>query len=382
MARKNIVIIVLLACLALLLHDFITNGYDVFVNYFEAPYSKEILNINSYTPKVSRKDEQSIDRNNIIKLQLYNPYGEVIVQGEERADIKIDAEITIYAADQKQAQTYLNKVKVNLKKSGSTLEVFISPNQTHSEEFSGMKIDYVVKVPRGLDLKIDAYNFLRVDNIQGDVDLRSDGKTEITKVEGSVLLVQRQGVARVNDIDGNVTVNGLFFNYDAKNQPSHIGDFADLILDNINGKTSFYLSRGQTFLRNINGDITGDVFHGSVRAVDIQGEISFRGVHFSSNLSDVSKKISITSSHGDIILQNIQNNVDISCFNADIGVISELEHKVDAETSHGDIVFIDQEFEIRAEKHQETYQGIIGDGRYDMRLKNNYGNIYFQTEID
>lgn len=381
MSRKKITTLIFLGLIAIFLYDFIVNGFYVFENYFDAPRFKRLPVVQADTPYASRKDEIIIDRENVQEFQLYNPYGKVVVLGEEREDIKIDSEITIFAAEEEQAQAYLTKVKVDKNKNGNTLEVYITPDESQSEEFWGMKVDYIVRVPRDLDLKIDAYIFLRVDNIQGDINLRNSGSTTISKVDGSVVLGLNHGFARVSDINGRVEVGGSFTNYRySKDEQAIIGGIGDLMLEDVIGDTFFYVQNGRIVLRKIVGNISGESSYGSLEAVDIDGKITYRGRYVQPNLSDVSGKIKILSSYGDIVLRNVQDSVDVYGSFADIEVISELEHKINAETHYGDIIFDIQEPEIIEKNFRRYYRGTIGDGEYDMKLKTRYGDINFKTK--
>lgn len=379
MTRKKIASLVFFLLLIVLSYDFVTNGFGVLIKYFDAPRYEYLVQIPDDVSSVSRKEEKIIAKENLKTFQLYNPYGKVVVQGEDRADIKITSEITVYGTGESQAQDYLTKVKIDQNKHGQTLEVFISPDKPHSEEFLAISVDYSIKVPRDLDLRIDAFDYLLVDNIQGDIDLRNVGMTEIKKIDGSVVLGQGAGLTRISDVNGRVKMFGKYTN-PFREQPNMI-NIGDLVMDNITGEISLFINRGRINLRKITGNINGEIMYGEVIAENIQGKITYHGRYVSSDLSDVSKKISIISNYGDIILKNVQNNVDINSRHANIGVISELKHEINAETLYGDIVFADQKAEIIKKKNLRYYKGIIGDGKYTMDLKTTYGNINIENEI-
>jgi len=132
------------------------------------------------------------------KLKAHLNYGSITVKGTARKDVLVK-----YSSIGE--QTASNHTKDGLKRiSGGTLDLEVSENNNNVKLQSGSwnnKMDLVIEVPMGFDVKVSSYNDgdIQVSNVDGEVEVTSyNGTIKADKISGSVVATTYNGEINVS----------------------------------------------------------------------------------------------------------------------------------------------------------------------------------------
>ncbi len=132
------------------------------------------------------------------KLKAHLNYGSITVKGTARKDVLVK-----YASVEEKSSNK-NGEKDGLKRiSGGTMDLEVSENTNNVKVQSGSwnnKMDLVIEVPTGFDVKVSSYNDgdILISNIEGEVDITTyNGEIAAENISGSVIATTYNGEIKV-----------------------------------------------------------------------------------------------------------------------------------------------------------------------------------------
>src|SRR6202047_3041465 len=226
-------------------------------------------------------------------FRIENKFGEVRIHGESGRELKISATIHVQADSREQAQSYADKVQIDVQQTAQGVQVrtnYPEPNRNwFGRKNASYSVDYEIAMPA------DAPLFVR--NSFGSVNANGvRSKSEFDNSHGS-LNVRDIGAARLSNSFGSIELSGA------------AGDTS--ITDN-NGSVQVSQVKGSLELRNRFGSIT-------VR--EIQGAANITGGNGAVNLTDAASA-NITTSFGSVEARNIRGDLIVHDNNGNVDVSS------------------------------------------------------------
>jgi DUF4097 and DUF4098 domain-containing protein YvlB len=181
-------------------------------------------------------------------LQLDNVFGGIDVQGYDGSRVELVAHKTIKAKSQDKIQKAKEEVKLDIKESGGTIDIYVDgPFRCQCENGKGLKwrdwgyevhYDFVLKVPRQTSLTLKTVN-------HGDIAVKGvDGTFDINNVNGKIEMEGVAGSGEAHTVNGRVRA-GFSRNPDA-----------DCSFRTVNGDVEL------SFREGLSADVKMKTFHG------------------------------------------------------------------------------------------------------------------------
>lgn len=273
-----------------------------------------------------RRFERTIPVSTPLTLRVSNHRGDVVVIGEDRADVAFVAQLALDARDEASGRARLDAIDIPVRV--DTESVTVGPPAYPELEEDELRIDEDIREtgesfpffnfrfgPAGIiaaarrvvidgDLRVDMElrvprrsavdveqrtGTLRVEGVQSRVDARSrSGRVEIHDIGGDVALETRSGAAQLHTIGGTATV-------DSRSGRIEIAD--------VDGDVTVESRSGRVGVRNVGGRTELRTFAGSVRVDGVRGSLDVTGDTGSIEVSGpVVAPISIESQTGSVRL--------------------------------------------------------------------------------
>lgn len=167
-----------------------------------------IFSASAQASTYTEKRELDIKAKGIQVMDISCGAGELVVEGNEQADIKVEAEIEIDGMSDKKAQEFIkDKVELSLTRRGATVYLKSQVNGS----FWGLKdarVNLVVTLPSNLNLKVkDGSGSIRLRQMNGNVNIiDGSGSIEAEDIKGNLNIVDGSGGIDVRNIHNDVTI--------------------------------------------------------------------------------------------------------------------------------------------------------------------------------
>jgi hypothetical protein len=207
--------------------------------------------------------QSEINKPEIKEVLLTSQRGKVSVQRSETSTIRLQATVTVTAANAEAANRRRDAVKVEQELQNGQLTLVTTANGK-SIDSDYVSIDYVLAVPDTMRTTIQNEDgAVRISGINGNVTATStSGLMEIVNVKGDLKVKSSYGTLYLADIKGNV---------DLVNRSSTAN------IDHTQGKLVLDHQSGHTDLTDITGEVTGNAKYGSVFFREMKGAVSVVG---------------------------------------------------------------------------------------------------------
>ncbi|MFQ5868737.1 MAG: DUF4097 domain-containing protein [Candidatus Zixiibacteriota bacterium] len=252
--------------------------------------------------------EKEVSAEGIEKIYIDNVAGEVRLKAALKKDrISIKAEKVVYEEDQRSAERWAEKVKIEVKKSGKTLRIQTDyarrdrRGRNFWERVFGswscsQCVEYRIFLPEKIEIEISTSsaevfgekleNNLRLDGSSSDLSLENHrGTVSVEVSSGDLELVNVEG-----DLNLEGSSSGVYID--------HLS--GDVFIDNTSGDIKIYKLEGDLVIDNSSGDLLLNESHGNLRVSTSSGDISVhkhRGaVNINSSSGDV--EVELTSVEG------------------------------------------------------------------------------------
>lgn len=290
-------------------------------------------------------------------FRIENKFGEVRIHGESGRELKISATIRAQADSHEQAQSFADKVQIEVQQAAQGVEVRTHYPEDNRNWFgrknASFSVDYDIAMPS------DAALVVR--NSFGSVDATGvRSKSEFDNSHGS-LHVRDTGSARLSNSFGSVELSGA------------AGDIS--ITDN-NGSVQATQVKGALEVRNRFGSIT---------AREIAGAASITGGNGAVNLIDAASA-NITTSFGSVEARNIRGDLIVHDNNGNVDV-SNIGGSAEISDSFGNVTFSDVKGRVSCTTNNGRVNGsslsgsavTIRDSFGDLELSNIAGALNAET---
>jgi len=268
-----------------------------------------------------------LEGNNREKIIINGAIGKVVVENSKSSNIIIDAVVNVKNGH----KDFLEGNEENIINIDDNKVLSINPSKVFSKNnMKFISVDYIIKVPDNIPLEIDnKFGVTTIKGTSGDIKIESSaGKVDVQKVKGNVFVDNEFGATECTDIDGNIKIENT-------NGAMTVG--------NVSGKAELKGEFGAIKANNIKGDTIIKNTNGSVKYTSKEAVTS--NVNIESNFGKIT-----------LILPKAQNGV----FNC--------------ETNFGNIK-TDFNLQVNKNDNNSTLKGNIGDGKANITVINNNGNI-------
>ncbi len=317
--------------------------------------------------EVSRDFQKSVTLGAGQSVHIEHKFGEVHVHGESGRDVKISATIRAQAGSHDEAQSFADKIQIEVQQTGEGLRIkTIYPEQQskwfHTGRNTSYSVNYDIAMPSDAPLSVrnsfgsteasGIHASADIDNSHGSIAMRdvgaarvnnSFGSVELTGAGGNVSVTDTNGSVQVYDVKGTLEVRNRFGSITAKNiqGPATIngGNGTITLSDTAAGNVT--TSFGSVDARNIKGDLTVHDNNGNVEVGTIGGAADVTNSFGNVNLSDVHGRVTCTTSNGRVkgsALTGGSVTIHDSFGNIELDTVSGT---LDAETSNGRITVRD-----------------------------------------
>lgn len=311
-------------------------------------------------------------------LSIDNKYGDVKVESWNENRVVIDVLVTLSHPDKDKAEKILSMIDVSFSENDNTIGAttvidskFTFKGWGDNYKFS---IDYVVKMPVGLNFKvINRYGSVDINELSGQVD--------ITVKYGSLFVqnLSRGNVKPLNKISlayskGEIIEMGwseLYLRYSGR---TTIGTAEALLVDSRYSKLQ---------LENV-GSVVLDSKYDDINISNLKNLVA-ESTYTSYDLGFVKSKLDINTGYGSIEVGNLQagfESVDITTryCSVKIDVDEKAKFTFDAETSYGGIGFDEDNAEIMNriyDNNSKKVTAVIGgkNAVSVMKIRTSYGSV-------
>lgn len=259
--------------------------------------------------------------------------GSIDIVGENRDNIDIKAEITIYSNTKGAAEEYSKNVAVKVEKTEESIRLSLPTVsiEDRSKEIRGVEVDYIIKAPEEMYLDIsNKYGKLRIEHFKNGVDLSN-------KYKGSV----------IKDISGDeINIKGKYGSLDLQNitkgKVMQVDvAYNELEIKNIDRDLDFDADYTEIEMSQVTGEIKGDMRYGKIEINDIKNNVEFEGrytdmdIELSEELKNY--QLECETEYGDIntdlpVERDQDNNTRTASYRKGRGDI-----EIDLETEYADI---------------------------------------------
>ena len=166
------------------------------------------LSVNAQASTYTEKRELNINAKGIQVLNILCGAGALVVEGNERQDIMVEAEIEIEGMSDKKAQEFIkDKIELSLETKGNIAYLRCKINDS-VWRFKDARVNLFVTLPPYLNLKVeDGSGSIRLRYVDGDVDINDgSGSIEVSDTKGDLSIVDGSGGIDVRNSQGDVTI--------------------------------------------------------------------------------------------------------------------------------------------------------------------------------
>ncbi|CAN7177103.1 hypothetical protein [Paenibacillus sp. LjRoot56] len=207
--------------------------------------------------------QSEINKPEIKEVLLTSQKGKISVQRSETSTIRLQATVTVTAANTEVANRRRDAVKVEQELQNGQL-TFVTTANGKAIDPDYVSIDYVLAIPEMMKSTIENEDgAVRISGINGNVTATStSGLMEIVNVKGDLKVKSSYGSLYMADIKGNVEL---------------VNRSSNANMDRMQGNLVLDHQSGDTDLTDIAGEVTGKTKYGSVFFRDMKGAVSVVG---------------------------------------------------------------------------------------------------------
>jgi hypothetical protein len=295
-------------------------------------------------------------------FRIENKFGQISIHGESSRDLKISATIRTQADSREQAQSFADKVQIDVQQTAHGVEVRTNYPEANRNWFgrknASYSVDYEIAMPSDAPLFVKnsfgSVNATGVrgksefDNNHGSLNVRDTGAARLSNSFGSIELSGAAGEASITDNNGSVQVSQVKGALELRNRfgsvtVREIGGAANITGGNgaVNltdaASANITTSFGSVEARNIRGDLMVHDNNGNVDASSIGGAADITDSFGNVTFSDVKGRVNCTTSNGRVYGSSLSGSgvtIRDSFGNLEL---SNIAGALNAETSNGKI---------------------------------------------
>ena len=345
-----------------LLRSRISQGVKIVALFFVLGTAAPALTANPAQEQITRDFQKTLTLGAGQSFRIENKFGQVRIHGESGRDVKISATIHVQADSHDQAQSYADKIRIDVEQSAQGVQVRTNyPEEGHNwfgRRNTSYSVDYDIAMPTDAALFVknsfgsvnanSVRSTSEFDNSHGSLTVRDTGATRLHNSFGSIELTGAAGTAFVNDNNGSVQVSDVKGALEIRNR------FGSITARNIQGaatitggngsltvsdvvSANLTTSFGSLDARNVRGDLTVHDNNGNVEIATVGGSADITDSFGNVTFSDVKGRVNCTTNNGRINASSLTGSsvtIRDSFGNLDL---SNIAGALNAETSNGKI---------------------------------------------
>jgi DUF4097 and DUF4098 domain-containing protein YvlB len=340
-----------------------------------------VLAANRSQEEVSRDFQKTVTLGTGQSVHIEHKFGEVRVHGESGRDVKISATIRVQAGSHDEAQSFADKIQIDVQQAGEGLRIKTNYPEQESRRFhlgrnTSYSVNYVIAMPSDAPLTVrnsfgsteasGIHAAADIDNTHGSISMRDVGAARVNNSFGSIELTGAGGNVSVTDTNGSVGV------YDVKGTLEARNRFGSITAKNIQGAATINGGNGAVTLSDsASGNITTSF--GSVDARKVKDDLTVHDNNGNVEVATIGGAADITNSFGNVTFSDVHGSVNCTTSNGRVNGSALTGSSVTIHDSFGNI-----ELEtISGTLDAETSNGriTVRDARGAVTLRTSFGAI-------
>ena len=330
--------------------------------------------------QVTRDFQKTLSLPSGQSFRIENKFGEVRIRGESGRDVKISATIRTQADSREQAQSFADKVQIEVQQTAQGVEVHTHYPEENRNWFgrknASYSVDYDVAMPSDAPLLVkNSFGGVNAsgvrsksefDNSHGSLNVRDTGSARLTNSFGSIDLSGASGDVSVTDNNGSVQVLQVKGALEVRNR------FGSITVRDIGGAVTITGGNGAVNVTEV-GSANITTSFGSVEARNIHGDLTVRDNNGNIDVSNVGGSADITDSFGNVMFSQVKGHVNCTTNNGRVYASSLFGNAVTIRDSFGDVELSN----INGTLNAETSNGKIAlrSAHGIVELKSSFGAI-------
>jgi hypothetical protein len=313
-------------------------------------------------------------------FRIENKFGEVRIHGESSREIKISASIRAQGDSRQQAQSFADKIEIEIQQTVQGVEVRTRYPEDNRNWFGrknvSYSVDYEIGVPSDAPLLVkNSFGGVNAggvrsksefDNSHGSLNVRDTGSARLSNSFGSIELSGAAGDVSITDNNGSVQVSQVKGALEVRNR------FGSITVRDIGGSVSITGGNGTVNVTEV-GSANITTSFGSVEARNVHGDLIVRDNNGNIDLSNVGGAADITDSFGNVTFSEVKGRVNCTTNNGRVYASSLFGSAVTIRDSFGDLELSN----INGALNAETSNGkiMLRSAHGAVELKSSFGAI-------
>jgi hypothetical protein len=330
--------------------------------------------------QVTRDFQKNLSLPSGQSFRIENKFGEVRIHGESSREVKISATIRTQADSREQAQSFADKVQIEVQQTAQGVEVRTQyPEETRNwfgRKNASYSVDYDIAVPSDAPLLVkNSFGNVNAsgvrsksefDNSHGSLNVRDTGSARLTNSFGSIDLSGASGDVSVTDNNGSVQVLQVKGALEVRNR------FGSITVRDIGGAATITGGNGAVTVMEV-GSANITTSFGSVEARNIHGDLMVHDNNGNIDVSNVGGSADITNSFGNVAFSQVKGRVNCTTSNGRVNGSSLFGNAVTIRDSFGELELSN----ITGTLNAETSNGKITlrSAHGAVELKSSFGAI-------
>ena len=255
-------------------------------------------------------------------FRIENKFGEVRIHGESGRELKISATIRAQADSREQAQSFADKVRIDVEQTAQGVQVRTNYPEENRNWFgrknASYSVDYDIAMPTDAPLFVrNSFGSVNAsgvrsrsefDNSHGSLNVRDTGAARLSNSFGSIELSGAAGDSTVSDNNGSVQVVQVKGSLEVRNR------FGSITVREIQGAANITGGNGAVNLADA-GSANITTSFGSVEARNIRGDLMVHDNNGNVDISTVGGAADITDSFGNVTFSDVKGRVNCTTSN-------------------------------------------------------------------
>jgi hypothetical protein len=331
--------------------------------------------------QVSRDFQKTLPLGPGQSFQIENKFGEVRIHGESIHEVKISATIRVQAGSREEAESYAQKVQIDVQQTGDGVRVHtIYPGEEqkwfHIGKNTSYSVNYDIAAPSDAQLLVKnsfgsvTANGMRgksdIDNSHGSLTVRDIGPARLNNSFGSIELRASSGDTYINDNNGSVEASDIKGALDLRNR------FGSITVRQVQGAATITGGNGTVTL-NEAGSATITTSFGSAEVRNIRGDLTLHDNNGNVDISSVGGAATISNSYGNVDFSDVKGRVECTTNNGRVKGSAAGGGSVTIRDSFGNI----EVENVAGTLEAETSNGKVSvrDARGSVTLRTSFGAI-------
>ena len=330
--------------------------------------------------QVTRDFQKTLSLPSGQSFRIENKFGEIRIHGESSREVKISATIRTQADSREMAQSFADKVQIEVQQTAQGIEVRTQyPEDTRNwfgRKNASYSVDYDIAVPSDAPLLVKnsfgnvsasgVRSKSEFDNSHGSLNVRDTGSARLTNSFGSIELNQEHRDATGTHSTGPVQALQVKGALEVRNR------FGSITVRDIGGAATITGGNGAVTVMEV-GSASITTSFGSVEARNVHGDLMVHDNNGNIDISNVGGSADITDSFGNVAFSQVKGRVNCTTSNGRVNGSSLFGNAVTIRDSFGELELSN----ITGTLNAETSNGKITlrSAHGTVELKSSFGAI-------